>query len=241
MRLPRLLAGAGWAVLLGLLHSVGVAQGRLQAGPTLLEISPRSTTTHLTLRNTGNAPIAAQVRVYEWSQDGGKDVLVPSESLVVSPPITEITAGTEQIVRVIRFGPPADVGDQTYRIVIDELPWREDSGGGVSLRMRYVLPLFVRAANADAPALSCAMDTVLAQLSCWNDGGQAAQLGASRLIDEHGRILVLSEGLLGYVLPGSRRHWRFPDVSSDSWSRAAPRLETHLNGRPMTLNVDHDR
>jgi fimbrial chaperone protein len=218
--------------------AANAAAGQLQAAPTLLEIGPESAATRLILGNTGHESIAAQVRVYAWSQVSGEDRLVPTDQLVVSPPIAELPAGSEQVVRVVRLGPAASERDQTFRVVVDELP-RDGIGGDstVKLRLRYVLPLFVRGPNVRPPSLTCTITSNGAQLACENSGGRAAQLGASRLVDEDGRTQNLSDGLYGYVLPASRRIWQ---VSADGPALTGPalKLETRLNGQPATLAVD---
>jgi fimbrial chaperone protein len=216
-----------------------VAAGQLQAGPTLLEIAPGASATRLVLRNTSAEKVAAQVRVYAWTQSGGEDQLVPSEELVVSPPITELEPGGEQVVRLVRLGPPATGADRAYRVIVDELP--RPGGGGestVALRLRYVLPVFVRAAEAAPPSLSCRLEQDGGQLTCENAGGRAAQFGATRLVDESGQAQNLSEGLFGYVLPTSRRAWALSG-SVPASAGTALRLETRVNGQPTTLTVQH--
>ncbi|MPZ17796.1 MAG: fimbria/pilus periplasmic chaperone [Luteitalea sp.] len=234
-------AAGGLIMLLGLVplaYSAGQSGGQLQAGPTLLEIGPKVAATRLLLGNTGDAPVAAQVRVYAWRQSDGEDRLVPSDQVVVSPPIVELPAGREQVVRVVRLGPPASGRDHCYRIIVDELPRAERAEGNrVKLRMRYVLPLFVRAAEASTPALTCTIDAGGVLLMCENSGGRAAQLGASRLLDDETQVLNLSEGLFGYVLPGSRRVWSLA-AHRPALKGQTLRLETRLNGHPAKLAVD---
>jgi fimbrial chaperone protein len=224
------------AALLATLPSAAGA-GQLQAGPTLIEITPAASATRLLLRNTGSLPVAAQVRVYAWSQSGGEDQLVPSAQLVVSPPIVELEPGGEQVVRVVRLGPPASGADQTYRVIVDELP-RPDSASGrtVNVRLRYVLPVFVRAADAPPPSLACRVDRERSELTCENSGGRAAQFGATRLVDESGLTQTLSDGLFGYVLPTSRRVWVLSG-SGPALGGSALRLETRVNGELATLHV----
>jgi fimbrial chaperone protein len=239
---PSRSAAGGLITLLGLVplaYSAGPSGGQLQAGPTLLEIGPKAAATRLLLGNTGDAPVAAQVRVYAWRQPNGEDRLAPSEQVVVSPPIVELPAGREQVVRVVRLGAPASSGrDHCYRIIVDELPRADRAGAStVKLRMRYVLPLFVRAPDAPAPDLSCTIDEEGVQLACENSGGRAAQLGASRLLDDRRQVMNLSEGLFGYVLPGSRRVWNLA-AHSPALKGQTLRLETRLNGHPAKLTVD---
>ena len=212
------------------------AWGQLQAGPTLLEIAEGGST-ELLLRNTGDEDVAAQVRVYAWSQPGGEDQLVPSDAVAISPPIAELAPATQQIVRLVRIQAAPSDRDGTYRIVVDELPRDEASGSSrVALRMRYVIPLFVRAPGAAPPSLTCGLEEGGTRLACDNSGGRAAQLGASRLVGADGGDLALSEGLFGYVLPANRRIWTLTGAPPGGTLR----LETRLNGQATTLPVSRE-
>ena len=210
--------------------------GQLQAGPTSLEIGPGGTATRLVLGNTGTTPIAAQVRVYSWSQVDGEDRLLPSDALVVSPPIVELPPSGEQTIRVVRLGAPAAGHDQTYRIVVDELP-QGDPGreNTVKILLRYVIPVFVRAPNGAPPAVACSIQGGI-RLSCVNTGGRPAQIGASRLVGDDGQFVNLSDGLFGYVLPGSRRDWSLPTAVPEP-AISNLRMDTRVNGQPTTLPV----
>lgn len=226
------------ALLVALLARPTGAAGQLQAGPTLLEIGPQATSTGLILRNAGDTPVAAQVRVYAWSQPEGADLLVPSDDIAVSPPILEVPAGGEQVVRVVRLIPPVSGRDRSYRVVVDELPQAEGGGRGhVNLRLRYVIPAFLRAPGAPPPTVACRIAGGGTHLACENHGGRAARFGASRLLTDRGEVLVLSDGLFGYVLPGSHRAWVLPEVRPELHGPAL-QLETSLNGQPATLEVD---
>lgn len=221
-------------ILLCFLPALAGARGQLQAGPILLQMAPGQKATRLRLENTGDAKLAAQVRVYAWNQEGGEDRLIASDQVAASPPILELAPGAEQIVRLVHLGGEVAQRDLSFRLVVDELPQREsESRTEVTVRMRYVLPLFIRASGAGEAQLTCALRAG-ATLECVNSGGRAAQLGESRLIDKSGRELALSAGLFGYVLPGSRRVWVLPENSAELAGREV-RLETRLNGQPAIL------
>ncbi|MCK9489733.1 MAG: fimbria/pilus periplasmic chaperone [Xanthomonadales bacterium] len=196
--------------------------------------------TRLTLRNTGSTPLMAQVRIYAWSQEHGEDRLHDTDQLVASPPIVELAAGEEHLVRVVRVGPAATGSDQAYRAVVDELPGDQSAEvSQVALRMRYVIPIHDRAAGAAAAGLQCRIDAAPARLHCANPGGRAAQLGASRLLWDDGQELPLSSGLYGYVLPGAWRTWPLPDGYEPALAAPSLQLETWLNGQVRTLPIKH--
>lgn len=210
------------------------AKGQLQAGPTLIELPAGSAAGRMTLSNSGDGAVAAQVRIYAWTQADGVDRLEPTTDVVASPAIGEIAPGAEQVVRLVRQGPaPAGV-DRTYRVVVEELP-SAGQDNTVNIRMRYVIPMFLRAPDAPAPALACRM-AAASQLICDNRGGRAAQLGASRLKNAGGRQSVLSEGLYGYVLPGASRRWELPPELQIP-AGADLTMETQVNGQRAVLPV----
>lgn len=213
------------------------ARGELQAGPTLLEIAPGASATRLRLGNSGDSVVSAQVRVYAWSQKDGEDTLAPSDHVVASPPIAQIEPGGEQVVRIVLAGPPASGSDLSFRVVVDELP-AEDAAGesAVKVRMRYLIPAFVRAPGAGEPVLNCSLTAGGTRLACRNDGERAARLGATALVDGTGQAVNLSEGLFGYVLPGSTRHWDLPKAPA-ARADGALKLDTQLNGQAATVVV----
>jgi fimbrial chaperone protein len=189
----------------------------------------------LVLANTGDAPVAAQVRVFEWLQQDGEDRLADTDAIAISPMITSIPAGGEQVIRVVRLGDAPATADATYRLVVDELPSPDaPPSGAIELRLRYVVPLFARAREKGEPELDCRVAGTT--LSCRNTGGSPAQLGASRLVDAQGTASTLTDGLFGYVLPDSERTWSLPAAATSSL-QAGLRLETRLNGEQATVPV----
>lgn len=224
---------AGLAVL-ALMGGVAHARGQLQARQTSVDLMPGNRGGRLMLGNAGDSPVAAQIRVYRWTQDGNEDVLEPSNDLTVSPPVVEIAGGADQLIRLVRNSDAAPQREATYRVVVDELPGdpAAQQGSAVTVRMRYLIPVFVRAVDPAPAALECHLDA--AQLRCTNRGGVAAQLGASRLLSADGRSVQITEGLLGYVLAGSSR--RFP-LDAEKLGPAAQwkQLEVRLNGQPATI------
>jgi fimbrial chaperone protein len=215
--------------------TLATAKGHLQARPTMVELAPQAAAGRLMLANSGDAPVAAQVRVFAWEQVDGEDRLTPAKDVVLSPPIARIAPGGEQVVRLVRTGPAASGRDRTYRIVVDELPGDPTSPStAISVRLQYVLPLFVRAAGAAPPALACRL--AAANLVCRNAGGQPAQLGKSGLVDGAGHALALSAGLFGYVLPGSERRWAV-DATRVAALDGGLHLDTQLNGQGARLDV----
>jgi len=210
------------------------ARGRLQTRQTRLELAPGARAGRVVLANSGAARLAAQFRVFRWPQRDGDDSLEPATDLVASPQVVEIPAGADQLVRIVRTTGAAVASEQAYRIIVEELPGdpTQQAGSAVAVRMRYLIPAFVQAADAAPQALACHVDKAV--LTCRNDGGRAVQFGASQIIDANGRALPLSDGLLGWVLAGGRRNFPF-DAKVLAGAGAPRELKVLLNGAPSTL------
>lgn len=222
-----------FATILSLTAPAVGAKGHLQVNPTLVEMRTKAAASRIVLSNTGDESVSAQVRVFAWTQRGGEDQLADTDQIVLSPPIVKIDPGQEQVIRLVRVGAPNQGSrDQSYRIIVEELPGAKPSVDMVKLRMRYVMPMFVRAADAAQPQLDCRMRATT--LTCSNAGGRAAQLGRTRLLDGNGHSMELSTGLLGYVLAGSKKQWSI-DPTRLSTLTADLRLDSQLNGQPLSL------
>jgi len=234
---PRRLAAAA-AITLALVAGAASARGQLQTRQTGVDLDAGDRAGRIVLANTGDAPVAAQVRVYAWTQVDGQDVLEPTDAMVASPPIMEIAAGGEQLVRVVR--PTAAPVEQAFRIVVDELPGQgeTEAGSAIKVRMRYVLPAFVRAPDPAPASLDCRIEP--GAMVCHNTGGRAAQLGRSHLLGAGGRKVELSPGLLGYVLAGSTRRFEL-DAPVMAVASSATQLEVLLDGQPATLPITRGR
>lgn len=211
----------------------------LQVSPVTLSFQAAQPALGISLRNTGDAPLTGQVRVFAWRQDGKDDVLEPVKTLVASPPMVLIPPQGEQLVRVVRTDrAPAD-HEQTFRLLIDELPPPQGASnpgevsGGVNFRLRYSIPVFVPLAGAPGePKLSWSLRQHDGGwfLAAANQGGSHAQLSAVTLTPAKGESFEVAAGLLGYALAGSGREWRLSDKFPASLAAAGLRVQATVNG-----------
>jgi fimbrial chaperone protein len=212
----------------------------LQISPVTVELSARDNASGLSLRNPGDEPLYGQVRVYSWSQIDGEDVLSPTQEIVASPPLIQIAAQAEQLVRLVRPSPGANSAEQSYRLLIDELP---EPGGrpadGVTIRLRYSVPVFVEPPGAPGgPQLKWSLLQVADgwDLVVENTGTRRAQISAVELVEPAGAVHTLNKGLLGYALAGQTRRWRVPLVL-DARSSGAMTIRAAINATPITASI----
>ena len=187
----------------------------LSVAPLLLDVTAPSAATVLTLRNEQGRRIDVQLRVFRWEQVNGEDKLTPTQDVVVSPPVVGLLPGAEQVVRVLRVGKRPVSGEESYRVLIDELPdsaHRRD--GRVKILLRHSLPVFFAEPNLSHARVSWSL---LQQGDAWflegvNAGSRRLRMANLAIKDASGRSLVQRSGLLGYVLPGTTARWPLGSV-----------------------------
>ena len=200
--------------------------GDLQVAPILLEFGSPQASQTLWLTNSGNAPLRAQIRVQHWTQDGGQELLQPSDVLLASPPLLDIDPGHSQLVRVLRAQPGSQTDESAFRLIIDELPGTASSASS-SLRflLRYSIPVFVLPAGA-TPQLErsgkreptnagqlqgeWSVRDGRATLSLHNHGTQRIRISQLSWASASGTPIDITPGLLGYVLAGKKMRWTLP-------------------------------
>jgi len=218
----------------------------LEATASGLQVSPVSLTLQATqnadgiwLSNAGEKEVNAQVRVYRWSQSNFSDIMSPSQGLVISPPILAVKPGERQLIRVIRTRPASGEVEDAYRLSINELPLVSRGHNKLQFVVHYSLPVFIQ---PDVPEpISTKLRWTVSRIGkgifvdVYNQGNSHAQLSAATLIDSSGLRLVISPGLLGYVLPGSTMRWILPTSVSNSIHGV--KLEVTINGKKTEQNL----
>lgn len=230
-----------------LLASLALACGSalasgLQVAPISVTLQPRENAQGLWLSNTGADVVHAQVRVYQWTQADGKNVLTPSRGLIVSPPMLEIKPGAKQLIRVIRTGaPPSGAGavEAAYRLAIDELPIDTQGKKGLQFVLHYSVPVFVEPVGGvkTAPALQWQLEPAgdQATLQIGNHGSKHAQISQLGFVASSGKRTEVDTGLLGYVLPGATMRWPLKQPAATFTSGGT--FEAHVNDAPTTQAV----
>jgi fimbrial chaperone protein len=181
----------------------------LQVSPVLVEVMAPGATATITVRNDGTAPLAAQMRIFRWSQSDGEERLEATEDVVASPPAVELRPQQDYVVRIVRTTKAPVVGEESYRLFVDELPEAQQFSG-VKLVVRHSLPVFFDAPDAapPEPAWALAQTGRGLALNVANHGDRHMRLSAIRFGDANGRTLAFDEGLVGYAL--GRSSMSFP-------------------------------
>jgi fimbrial chaperone protein len=181
------------------------AASDIRVAPVVLDPLPGARTTSLTLANAERKPVRVQVRVMKWSTRTGTDVLEPTTDVVASPPFATLTPEQHYLVRVVRTAKAAPVGEEAYRVLVDEVPDPADARPGtVNLVVRQSIPVFFSDLPRRTPQVAWRLERTPGGpvLVGRNSGNRRFRI-ADLQVEANGRRIAARSGLVGYVLAGS--------------------------------------
>lgn len=165
------------------------------------------------VKNTGREKIGTQMRLFRWTQSDNHDVLFENHDFILSPPMSIIPGGAQQLIRIV--SPSRHMNDngteKAYRLLIDELPSNENTHNtsSVSFLIRHSVPIFTSCRNDDydfAKVKFYVKDGKAKSIIGINNGDKYVKVTNLRY-SFNGEEVVVSEGLLGYLLPKSEMSW----------------------------------
>ena len=184
--------------------------GTLQVSPIGIELGQGIATTTENLENKGTNIINGQARIFKWESKDGKDSLTPTTDVVASPPALKIQPGGKATLRIVRLSKAPIVGEESYRLIIDDIPPPPDKpGDAVTFAVRHAIPVFFQ-----APGIKSALTWTA------NIKGDELDIAANNAGDLHARLsalvvssgakpVVTQNGLVGYVLGHEAMHWTY--------------------------------
>lgn len=187
--------------------------GTLQVEPVLIDVTAPGAALTVTLRNEGAAPINVQIRVFRWSQVDGKENLEPTDEVVASSPAVTLAPKGNYVARVVRVSKRPISGEESYRVLIDQLPEAsQQRGNAVKLLVRYSIPVFFGASERRDPAVgwTVAVSGNKIKVTARNDGERRVRIAALNIRDAKGKTVSFGKGLVGYVLGKSTAGWTAP-------------------------------
>jgi fimbrial chaperone protein len=184
----------------------------LQVAPVLVEVPAPGATATLKLRNEGTKPLNAQIRIFQWTQVDGADVLTPTNDVAASPPVASLRPNTDYTVRIVRTKKEPAAKEEAYRLLVDELPEAGASqGASVSIALRYSIPVFFTMPGTP-PKLSWELQQRANKpvIVASNAGDRRVRLAKLKVTDGKGGVANFGDGLAGYVLGHSSVNFPVP-------------------------------
>ena len=188
-----------------------VSAASLQVSPILVDVAAEgAAATSVTLRNSSNKPVNTQMRVFRWTQSNGEDQYEETTDVVASPPMVTMRPNGEYVVRIVRSSRAPIRGEESYRLVADELPdAAAKNSGTINLLVRHSVPVFFHSANAAPAAVTWNVSKKGGRLVVEgrNSGDRRVRVARLKADDGAGNSVSYGDGLVGYVLAKSSISW----------------------------------
>ena len=204
------------AVAIAIAAASAALASTLEVTPILIDVmAAGSSASVITLRNRGANPANVQVRIMRWRQTNGTDTLERDTSVVASPPFATLAPNSDYAMRIVRTDKRPIVGEESYRLLIDELPAPRQPDGSVRLAIRYSIPVFFRSPHATQGDVRWSLLRKGDSLSLFaiNHGERRTRISNLRLVNGSGASVSFGAGLAGYALGGSGRSWTVANVA----------------------------
>lgn len=188
----------------------------LRISPTVVEFKDTQSSQSLSVYNQSAEPTRLQARIFQWKQENGKDVLLPSSDLVVSPPIMTLNQATSYNYRIVRLNKAPIQGQESYRLILDELPKPADpqkANEGLNLLLRLSLPIFITQPTSKVDLnWKITQDLGQTYVSIQNAGNRTAYLSDLQLIDLETKeeYNISMNTLSGYILGAQKKDYSVP-------------------------------
>jgi fimbrial chaperone protein len=202
-----------FAAILLVLAQASSRAANLTVEPVLIDVPAPGAASTITLRSESTEPVNVQIRLFRWSQVEGKEKLEPTDDVVASPPAVTLAPNTNYVARIVRVTKRPIVGEESYRVLIDQIPApTQRRGHAVNLLVRYSIPVFFGAADRRDPAVAWAVSVNGGKIrvTARNDGDRRARIAGLNIRDAKGKTISFGKGLAGYVLGKSTATWTAP-------------------------------
>lgn len=192
--------------------AMGASAGEFSVSPVRIFMHGNERAIAVTVVNEGTEDLVMQSEIYSWQQKpNGEDALTPTEDLVLSPPIVKLPPKGRQVLRLARVGPPPAGQEQSFRMIVREVPEARatNKDAKVQMALAFSLPIFITPTGATRQ-LQCSVQRAAAQaakVDCGNSGKAYAQIRGLTLASATGAVLATSD-VVGYLLPETRRSFQ---------------------------------
>lgn len=191
--------------------------GPFTVSPVRIYMTPSDKAVAVTINNDSDKDLVMQADVYTWKQrPNGEDDLALTEDLLLSPPIIKLGPKMRQVVRLARLHPVQQARQQTYRLIVREIPEARPKTENIQLQIAvaFSIPIFITPPNTkyqlECKTARTAADS--ASVSCRNNGTAYAQIIDFSLVGMNGdKLASRSNG--GYILPEIERNF---DIKSEN-------------------------
>lgn len=216
--------------------------GSFSVSPVRIYMQARERATAITVVNEGDTELVMQAELFQWKQKpDGTDELTPTDDLVLAPPILKLAPRARQVVRLANLRPVLPGEQQTYRLIMREVPEARPSQPGVQVQiaLAFSLPVFITPSNA-RQRLACSAklaNSGSVMATCENTGQAYAQPVNFALSNVAGEVLITKDISGGYILPQIKRTFELSRGSSPIPAGPAKLSVTQDDGSKQLFDV----
>jgi fimbrial chaperone protein len=188
--------------------------GTVTVNPVRIQVSSARPNAVLQITNHEDQPVTFQAHVVLWRFDGQKDVYSDSNDVMLNPPIATIGPHQTQIIRLGLRHPVEGPDEESYRLIVEEVPQTKPGFSGVQTILRLSIPIFAlpKAPTSSHVAwqVSRTGDSRL-RVVATNSGSAHVQIKSLEVSAADSQDGYLKGNSLTYLLPTQKREWLIDD------------------------------
>jgi len=117
--------------------------GNFKIAPVVINIGAKEKTSVFNIKNLGDEKVTIQIHAKRWRQNSnGDDLYDDTGDIVIFPRIADIEKGQERIIRLGYQGKKVPTVEETYKLIVEELPVKEPGKKVLRFALKMKLPVF---------------------------------------------------------------------------------------------------
>ncbi len=201
VRMNQSLSRIAYLLLPAIACGVSVYAGSFSVNPVRIELTAARPNALVQIANLSDEPTTIQVHVVSWRSDNNNEsVYLPTDDVLVNPPIFTIDPRQKQFMRLGLRRPASAPAEASYRLIVEEVPKPPASGFvGLQTVLRISIPIFLKPATPVSPKLAWRVDYTNRNAHIQITGLELTPVGANRT--------PIKTSVLDYLLPNQARTW----------------------------------
>jgi fimbrial chaperone protein len=202
-------AARATALLLVCAHPLQAVASSFIASPVTFNLSPNKPMSILRLTNNGESDLRLQVHAVKWGTDGYNETQVDTDDIILNPPVFMLKPGQQQFMRFGLRSVVPTAKEQSYRLIVDEIPDEISVGKSVGIRtaLRISIPVFIDPVQKDARVTwHLIRKENRYVLVCDNSGNTHLKINGFIVSDDKGMPVVRNSDP-AYIMPEQRKEW----------------------------------
>lgn len=200
-----------------------------------MELSSARTAGVVKIINNDTHDVSLQIRAYDWTQKDSQDVLEPTKTLIISPPVFTVAPGASQTIRIVSRH-PAEANEVAYRLLVDEIPTAA-AGPAINFKFRISMPIFIAPTAAANLKMGWSISAGKpAKLIVANTGNRRGRLLNLVLTLPNGKKITPPAGANPYTLAGMTRQYAF-DVESPLAAGSLVKMSANSDSGPVETEI----